>query len=596
MRSPSIFASGRTSRLPSLSVSDLAMGMSHLASRPDERITSGYMSQHLIEELRVARHNGVDIESTYQFREANQYFRWNLLWAAGCLLALFPLWLPFIGQQSCAISYRATIVVQLVLALNFTFSSVTCLNYVRRMMRSTSTDWWGMCPPEEREEVRHICVMPTYKEPIELLMNTVESVAKQTVAQQIVMVVGMEERTDDIELKQQALLRRFGSSFLRLMFTVHPFGQMGEIPGACSNRNYASRQAVAEMIANGLIPKGLDNELIMSNFVLTVCDSDTTFHPKFFENLTHAFLAEPLDSRFRVCWQSPLFYNIKLDERYFFTRAIGVLRSYFMVGFLIGCDINTMSVYSMSLNLLVESTFFHPGYQMDDIIYTLSAMQSIGARVRIRMVDTPTLNGPTSGSTMAAEWLEWCVQARRWTIGAAEVFHYFVVKLLRGRMDLLSGLGYFFWFTYYYGFVLCWSGIICLSNLVVQLIGIGFSDYSIATCRPISGLFERQDEYAFLDVWIMPALLIYQYVVVFGVAFLMDAVVVQVLALSEKVGIARGFVHYLSSQLVLWAYCCVEFHAILLVAWHGKKICGHKPSDKANLAIGDEMFLSCSSE
>lgn len=77
--------------------------------------------------------------------------------------------------------------------------------------------------------------------------------------------------------------------------------------------------------------QGLDNELIMSNFVLTVCDSDTTFHPKFFENLTHAFLAEPLDSRFRVCWQSPLFYNIKLDERYFFTRAIGVLRSYFMV-------------------------------------------------------------------------------------------------------------------------------------------------------------------------------------------------------------------------------------------------------------------------
>lgn len=126
MRSPSIFASGRTSRLPSLSVSDLAMGMSHLASRPDERITSGYMSQHLIEELRVARHNGVDIESTYQFREANQYFRWNLLWAAGCLLALFPLWLPFIGQQSCAISYRATIVVQALALLPSDVARLAC--------------------------------------------------------------------------------------------------------------------------------------------------------------------------------------------------------------------------------------------------------------------------------------------------------------------------------------------------------------------------------------------------------------------------------------------------------------------------------------
>lgn len=162
---------------------------------------------------------------------------------------------------------------QLVLALNFTFSSVTCLNYVRRMMRSTSTDWWGMCPPEEREEVlgpsalppcssssaialsqvRHICVMPTYKEPIELLMNTVESVAKQTVAQQIVMVVGMEERTDDIELKQQALLRRFGSSFLRLMFTVHPFGQMGEVTLLCSSCSYHNSSPAFVVDTGGML-------------------------------------------------------------------------------------------------------------------------------------------------------------------------------------------------------------------------------------------------------------------------------------------------------------------------------------------------------
>lgn len=35
-----------------------------------------------------------------------------------------------------------------------------------------------------------------------------------------------------------------------------------------------------------------------------------------------------------------------------------------MIGYLIGGDINTMSIYSMSLSLLVDSKFFHTGYQV----------------------------------------------------------------------------------------------------------------------------------------------------------------------------------------------------------------------------------------
>jgi hypothetical protein len=145
------------------------------------------------------------------------------------------------------------------------------------------------------------------------------------------------------------------------------------------------------------------------------------------------FLNEPPSSRYQVCWQSPLFYNISLDKRYFFTRVMGILRSYFMIGFLIGGDIHIMSVYSMSLVLLVDSKFFHPGYQMDDLMFSLCAMKSTGKRIRIRTIDFPTLAGPTSGETMWDEWNEWVVQGTRWTIGVAEVFHYFFIKLLRGK-------------------------------------------------------------------------------------------------------------------------------------------------------------------
>jgi hypothetical protein len=280
-----------------------------------------------------------------------------------------------------------------------------------------------------------------------------------------------------------------------------------------------------------------------------------------------------------VCWQSPLFYNISLDQRWFFTRVMGILRSYFMVGFLIGCDINTMSIYSMSLRLLTESQFFHPGYQMDDIIYTLSAMKATGERIRIRTIDIPTLSGPTSGVNIISEFQEWVVQATRWTIGAAEVFHYFVVKLLE-RTYVAPGFAYFWWFVYYYGFVLCVSGLIAITNLIIQLVSLGESQshLAITECKPMQNWFGLSENFAY--DWIFPFFLIFNYAIVFLTAFCMDALVSQILALNERINPIRNFFHFVTSQIVLWVYCLVEYKAIFTIAIYGKEVCGHKASEK----------------
>jgi hypothetical protein len=308
-----------------------------------------------------------------------------------------------------------------------------------------------------------------------------------------------------------------------------------------------------------------------------------------------AFLNEKAETRYQVCWQSPLFYNISLDERWFFTRVMGILRSYFMVGFLIGANINTMSIYSMSLRLLVQSQFFHPGYQMDDIIYTLSAMMATGHRIEIRTIDIPTLSGPTSGENIISEFNEWVVQANRWTIGAAEVFHYFFVKLVQGTF-FLPGLAYFWWFVYYYGFVLCGSGLVAISNLGIQLISLGDTSISVSECKPMQSWFGLADDFPY--DWIFPFFLLFNYFVVFLTAFCMDALVSQILALKETIHPVRNLLHFLSSQIVLWVYCLVEYKAIFHIAIYGKKVCGHKASEKhalvgvkASIAVEDGACL-----
>lgn len=529
--------------------------------------------------------DGRDVFENYKNKPANSIFRWNLLWLVLCLFAPYPLWLSFVN---CRVAYEITIVINIIMALNFIYTTILCWKYMWRMVRAFNTPFWQELDDDVRDRVQHICVMPTYKEPVELLLETISSVANQTVADSIIMVVGMEEKTPDQANKKAQINEQFGDSFKALVYAVHPSGVNGEIPGACSNRNYAARTAVKNMIRAGLLPVDPETKEVDLDFTtVTVCDADTTFFYRYFENLTWLFLKEDPLTRYKICWQSPLFYNISLDERWFFTRVMGILRSYFMIGFLIGCDINTMSIYSQSLRLLIDSRYFHPGYQMDDIIYTLSAMKATGMRIRIKSIDIPTLSGPTSGDTVWTEFEEWVVQATRWTIGAAEVFHYFFVKLLRGNY-WLPGFAYFWWFVYYYGFVLCVAGLVNISNMIIQLIGLSYENIAIEQCQP----FGLGDDFAYQ--WIFPGFLIFTYVVVFGTAFFMDRLVSQILALDETIHPIRNFCHFLSSQLVLWVYCFVEYKSIFTIAIYGKEVCGHKASEKHALVgstkVADESL------
>ena len=101
--------------------------------------------------------------------------------------------------------------------------------------------------------------------------------------------------------------------------------------------------------------------------LLTKLDTDTLFLPTHFLALGTQFLALPKEERVAVQFQSVLCYNLGLDERWFFTRVTGILRTFFTIAFLIPLSINTMSVYSMSLSLARKADYWLPNYQMEDM-------------------------------------------------------------------------------------------------------------------------------------------------------------------------------------------------------------------------------------
>ena len=243
-----------------------------------------------------------------------------------------------------------------------------------------------------------------------------------------------------------------------------------------------------------------------------------------------------------------------------------------MMGALIPFNINTMSVYSFSGKLCKSGNFIHPNYQMEDIIALIRWMGVIGKRLRIVMVPLPTLSGPTSGRVVEEEIWEWAIQARRWMIGAGEVFHYFMVKAR--RIPFLTSLSWGLTFIIYYGILLCCS----------QLYGVTLSiSYVWIWDEPDkeAGLFGINFRLCKLVVHTSLFLLYLNCLSMFLLDWACQKLLVP--RPDEKISIIRNIYHFLISPVVIMGYSFIEFCSIQELAIRGKEVCNHKPSNKTDL-------------
>ena len=87
---------------------------------------------------------------------------------------------------------------------------------------------------------------------------------------------------------------------------------------------------------------------------------------------------------------------------------------------------------------------------MDDIATFVRYMTARKKRIRIMLINTPVLCGPTSGRVIEEELSEWARQGRRWTLGAPEVLIILSFKLPVST-SLYWGLTHFI----FYGILLC---------------------------------------------------------------------------------------------------------------------------------------------
>ncbi|HEY7801654.1 MAG TPA: glycosyltransferase family 2 protein [Dehalococcoidia bacterium] len=149
------------------------------------------------------------------------------------------------------------------------------------------------------EDIRHIVVIPTYKESVEKLSATLGKLAESEVAHdKLLIVIAMEEADEGAPARFEALQRDFGHCFLGMIGTTHPKDTPGEVRGKSSNEAWAAKKA-KRLFCDEM---GFD----IDRLTITSCDADTLFHPRYFSALTYYFATNP--RRYRLFWQGPIFY------------------------------------------------------------------------------------------------------------------------------------------------------------------------------------------------------------------------------------------------------------------------------------------------
>ncbi|KKQ77059.1 MAG: hypothetical protein UT00_C0022G0001 [Parcubacteria group bacterium GW2011_GWA1_38_7] len=203
------------------------------------------------------------------------------------------------------------------------------------------------------KKVKHVIIIPTYKEPIHILERTFDSLANQKLpTKQLVVVLAMEFREpEDQRLeKVKTLKKKYAKLFGDLIVTVHTLSP-GEIIGKSSNERYAAIQ-----VKNQLID---DKKWDINYLTVTSCDADHVYHSNHFATLTFKFLDNP--NRYRFFWQPAVMFYTNIWELPALTRVPNTLSSIWNLSQLPRRDrlINGQN-YSLSFKLLAEVDYWDP--------------------------------------------------------------------------------------------------------------------------------------------------------------------------------------------------------------------------------------------
>lgn len=325
--------------------------------------------------------------------------RWRFRTVIGAMVMCF--------SMGCIFAPRAMqFLVGCVAVSRFTILIYVCIMW----LRSSSEFLKDAGIPTETKTWHHIVILPTYRESLEVTIQTLQSLRAQRTSSLMTVVVSYEARSPSVDSNVDQLTAQFGDGcFEEFVCLIHPACTGTEIPGRGSNYVYAARWMAQKIIDGGRC---------IDDFTITVCDGDVIFHPKHFDSFLQQL--HECNNVHATLWQGLMLYDV--SGRGIVTQAVSSLRTCAMVlcesfppnplGPATAC--NTMST---SLRLSLAADFCDPSLVNDDFNLFYRCLLVTGGHLKVRVTRTPCVTDAVFGSTVWGELRQLWKQEYRWTAG-----------------------------------------------------------------------------------------------------------------------------------------------------------------------------------
>lgn len=329
------------------------------------------------------------------------------------LISLFLISMPFWGAIFFPVQLAYFIIFFDVYWLYKSVNLAICSYIASRKIRvSENTDWLAKAKNLSNfEKMRHVVIVPTYKESVEKIKETIQSFKEQTFPlSQLYVFVAFEEREKEAKEKAKTLEKEFGKIFGGIYFTFHP-DLPNEVKGKSSNQAYAGREAEKILI---------DKLKIDINYLtVSSVDADCIFDPHFFSCLSYKFLTskDPVYS----FWQSA---NVNYNNFWqvpAFIRVIAFFGSLWRASLLVqGLRLIPNSTYTLSFKLLKEIGYWDTDVVPEDYRIYFKAFFLSGGKVNVEPIFLKTSMDSPKSQTYFSSLMNKYHQERRWSWGISD--------------------------------------------------------------------------------------------------------------------------------------------------------------------------------
>jgi hypothetical protein len=386
-------------------------------------------------------------------------------------LVTAPFWAGLLAPVGFALGVIAFDIFWLYLS---TSTALRALSGYRRLRQDCREDWRARYREAEAngtalldwDDIRHIVIVPNYKESLSTLRRTLNHVADQDVASQIFVVLAMENREPGAEDKAKSLLDEYQGRFGDLVYTSHPAGLPGEVVGKSSNEAWAAKLAKLRYVDE----LGHDIDAI----TISSCDADTVFHRGYFGCLSYKFGTHP--DRYRRFWQSPVLLNNNIWDIPAPLRVGSALSGVHILSNLVKRNkmIFPQSTYSLSLRMADEVGYWDTNVIPEDWHMFLKCFFAFSGKIEVEAIYLPTGNDGVKAKTYTRSLQMAYIQHKRHAWGACDI-PYTVKQCIahsempfrrKARRLVALSSNHLIWSTHWFILTLGWLVPLALADLL----------------------------------------------------------------------------------------------------------------------------------